>query len=73
MWPRGARRRIDSRCFGSSGSFPDGTSAANLPGVLTGGGSVFDLTDPRSFSISSPLTLVVGGAATAAAAGVHDA
>jgi ABC-type branched-subunit amino acid transport system substrate-binding protein len=59
--------------LGSSGSYPDGTSAANLPGVLTGGGSVFDLTDPRSFSISSPLTLVVGGAATAAAAGVHDA
>jgi len=59
--------------FGSSGSYPDGTSAANLPGVITGGGSVFDLTDPRSFSNSSPLTLVVGGAATAAAAGVHDA
>ncbi len=59
--------------FGSSGTYPDGTSAANLPGILTGGGSVFDLTDPRSFSISSPLTLVVGGSATAAAAGVHDA
>jgi len=59
--------------FGSSGTFDGGTSAANLPGVLTGGGSVFDLTDPRSFSISSPLSLVVGGSATAAAAGVHDA
>jgi ABC-type branched-subunit amino acid transport system substrate-binding protein len=59
--------------FGSSGSFDGGTSAANLPGVLTGGGSVFDLTDPRSYSNSSPLTLVVGGSATAAAAGVHDA
>jgi ABC-type branched-subunit amino acid transport system substrate-binding protein len=59
--------------FGSSGSFDGGTSAANLPGVLTAGGSIFDLTDPRSFSISSPLTLVVGGAATAAAAGVKDA
>ena len=59
--------------FGSSGSYDDGTSAANLPGVITGGGSVFDLTDPRSFSISSPLTLVVGGSATAAAAGVNDA
>ena len=59
--------------FGSSGSYDGGTSAANLPGVLTGGGSVFDLTDPRSFSISSPLTLVVGSSATAAAAGVKDA
>jgi ABC-type branched-subunit amino acid transport system substrate-binding protein len=59
--------------FGSSGSYDGGTSAANLPGILTGGGSVFDLTDPRSFSISSPLTLVVGSSATAAAAGVKDA
>jgi hypothetical protein len=57
--------------FGSSGSFDGGTSAANLPGVLTGGGSVFDLTDPRSFSISSPLSLVVGGSATAAADRVY--
>jgi ABC-type branched-subunit amino acid transport system substrate-binding protein len=59
--------------FGSSGSFDGGTSAAGLPGILTGGGSVFDLTDPRSFSISSPLTLVVGGSATAAAANAKDA
>ena len=59
--------------FGSSGSYDGGTSAANLPGVLTGGGSVFDLTDPRSFSISSPLTLVVGGSSTVAAAGKTDA
>ena len=59
--------------FGSSGSFDGGTSAANLPGVLTAGGSVFDLTDPRSFPISSPLTLVVGGTSTAAAVGVKDA
>jgi ABC-type branched-subunit amino acid transport system substrate-binding protein len=59
--------------FGSSGTFDGGTSAANLPGVLTAGGSVFDLTDPRSFPISSPLTLVVGGAATANAAGIKDA
>jgi branched-chain amino acid transport system substrate-binding protein len=59
--------------FGSSGTFDGGTSAANLPGVLTAGGSIFDLTDPRSFPISSPLTLVVGGASTAAAAGVKDA
>jgi len=59
--------------FGSSGGFDGGTSAANLPGVLTGGGSVFDLTDPRSYPISAPLTLVVGGSSTAAAAGVHDA
>ncbi len=62
-----------SALFGSSGTFDGGTSAANLPGVLTAGGSVFDLTDPRSFPISSPLTLVVGGAATAAAAGVKEA
>ena len=59
--------------FGSSGAYDGGTSAANLPGILTGGGSVFDLTDPRSFSLSSPLTLVVGGSSTVAAAGKKDA
>ncbi len=32
--------------FGSSGAFDGGTSAAGLPGILTAGGSVFDLTDP---------------------------
>src|SRR5262245_14610144 len=58
--------------FGSSGSFDGGTTAAALPGVLTAGGSVFDLTNAQSFPISSPLTLVVGGSATAAAANVKE-
>ncbi|HSZ37757.1 MAG TPA: hypothetical protein VK773_11760, partial [Acidimicrobiales bacterium] len=30
--------------FGSSGTFTNGTTAAQLPGVLTAGGTVFDLT-----------------------------
>jgi branched-chain amino acid transport system substrate-binding protein len=58
--------------FGSSGGFDTGTTAAGLPGVMTAGGTLFDLTDPRSFSSSSGLTLVVGSAGVAAAAGVKD-
>src|SRR6476646_2723623 len=53
--------------FGSSGSFDGGTTAAALPGILTAGGNVFDLTNAQSYPIQSPLTLVVGGSATAAA------
>ncbi len=55
--------------FGSSGAFTNGTSAAQLPGVLTAGGTVFDLLNPDSFSSSSGLTLVLGGAGVAA--GLH--
>jgi ABC-type branched-subunit amino acid transport system substrate-binding protein len=55
--------------FGSSGTFTNGTNAAQLPGVFTAGGTLFDLTNPRSFSSSSGLTLVLGGAGVAA--GLH--
>jgi ABC-type branched-subunit amino acid transport system substrate-binding protein len=55
--------------FGSSGTFTNGTNAAHLPGVMTAGGTVFDLTNPESFSSSSALTLVLGGAGVAA--GLH--
>ena len=55
--------------FGSSGTFTNGTNAAQLPGVFTAGGTVFDLTNPKSFSSTSGLTLVVGGAGVAA--GLH--
>jgi ABC-type branched-subunit amino acid transport system substrate-binding protein len=55
--------------FGSSGTFTNGTTAAQLPGIFTAGGTVFDLTNPDSFSSSSGLTLVLGGAGVAA--GLH--
>jgi ABC-type branched-subunit amino acid transport system substrate-binding protein len=58
--------------FGSSGGFDTGTTAAKLPGVMTAGGTVFDLTDPRSFSSSSGLTLVVGSGSVATTLGVKD-
>jgi hypothetical protein len=59
--------------FGSTGTFEAGTTAANLPGILGGGASVFDLTNPRSFAAISALTLVVGGASASAAAGAKKA
>lgn len=59
--------------FGSTGSYETGTTAANLPGILGGGASVFDLTNPRSFAAISALTLVVGGASASAAAGAKKA
>jgi len=55
--------------FGSSGTFTNGTSAAQLPGVFTAGGTLFDLTNPESFSSTSALTLVVAGGSVAA--GLH--
>jgi ABC-type branched-subunit amino acid transport system substrate-binding protein len=55
--------------FGSSGTFTNGTNAAQLPGIFTAGGTLFDLTNPNSFSSSSGLTLVLGGAGVAA--GLH--
>jgi ABC-type branched-subunit amino acid transport system substrate-binding protein len=55
--------------FSSSGTFTNGTNAAQLPGVMTAGGTIFDLTNPNSFSSSSGLTLVLGGAGVAA--GLH--
>ena len=58
--------------FGSSGGFDTGTTAAQLPGVLTAGGTVFDLTNPSSFSSTSGLTLVVGGAGVAAGLGKKE-
>jgi len=51
--------------YGSSGSFDTGTTAAKLPGVMTAGGTLFDLTDPRSFSSNSGLTLVVASGSVA--------
>jgi len=59
--------------FHSTGSFETGTTAANLPGILGGGASVFDLTNPRSFAPISALTLVVGGASASSAAGAKQA
>ena len=55
--------------FGSSGTFTNGTNAAQLPGIFTAGGTLFDLTNPNSFSSTSGLTLVLGGAGVAA--GLH--
>jgi ABC-type branched-subunit amino acid transport system substrate-binding protein len=55
--------------FGTSGTFTNGTNAAQLPGVFTAGGTLFDLTNPRSFSSSSGLTLVLGGSGVTA--GLH--
>jgi branched-chain amino acid transport system substrate-binding protein len=55
--------------FGSSGTFTNGTNAAQLPGIFTAGGTLFDLTNPESFSSTSGLTLVLGGAGVAA--GLH--
>ena len=59
--------------FGSTGSFEGGTTAANLPGILGAGASVFDLTNPRSYAPISALTLVVGGASASSAAGAKKA
>ena len=55
--------------FGSSGTFTNGTNAAQLPGIFTAGGTLFDLTNPDSFSSTSGLTLVLGGAGVSA--GLH--
>jgi ABC-type branched-subunit amino acid transport system substrate-binding protein len=55
--------------LGSSGLYDTGTTAADMPGVMTGGATVFDLTDKRSFAALSLLTLVVGGSSASAAAG----
>jgi hypothetical protein len=59
--------------FGSTGGFETGTTAANLPGILGAGASVFDLTNPRAFAPISALTLVVGGASASSAAGAKKA
>ena len=59
--------------FGSTGSFETGTTAANLPGILGAGASVFDLTNPQAFAPISALTLVVGGASASSAAGAKKA
>jgi len=56
--------------FGYSGTFTNGTDAAQLPGIFTAGGSLFDLTNPDSFSSTSGLTLVLGAAGVAA--GLHE-
>jgi ABC-type branched-subunit amino acid transport system substrate-binding protein len=64
-----ARSNGSLALFGSSGTFTNGTQAAQLPGIFTAGSTVFDLTNPDSFSSSSGLTLVLGGAGVAA--GLH--
>jgi ABC-type branched-subunit amino acid transport system substrate-binding protein len=64
-----AKSNASLALFGSSGTFTNGTTAAQLPGVFTAGGTLFDLTNPDSFSSSSGLTLVLGGAGVAA--GLH--
>jgi branched-chain amino acid transport system substrate-binding protein len=64
-----ARSNGSLALFGSSGTFTNGTNSAHLPGIFTAGGTLFDLTNPDSFSSSSALTLVLGGAGVAA--GLH--
>jgi branched-chain amino acid transport system substrate-binding protein len=64
-----AKKNGSLALFGSSGAFTNGTTAAQLPGVLTAGGTIFDLTNPDSFSSSAGLTLALGGAGVAA--GLH--
>jgi hypothetical protein len=59
--------------FGATGTYPAGTAAANLPGILGAGASVFDLTNPNAFAPISALTLVVGGASASSAAGAKKA
>jgi hypothetical protein len=59
--------------FGSTGSYEAGTTAANLPGIMAAGASVFDLTNPEAFAPISALTLVVGGASASSAAGAKKA
>ena len=59
--------------FGSTGSFDTGTTAANLPGILGAGASVFDLTNAKAYAPISALTLVVGGASASYAAGARKA
>lgn len=58
--------------FGHTGLFDAGTAAADLPGVLTQGQTPFDLTDERSFSPISGLTLVMAGVSVAAAEGAES-
>jgi ABC-type branched-subunit amino acid transport system substrate-binding protein len=67
-----ARSNGSLALFGSSGMFDTGTTAARLPGVLTAGGTVFDLTNSQSFSSTSGLTLVVGGGGVVAGLGKHE-
>jgi ABC-type branched-subunit amino acid transport system substrate-binding protein len=67
-----ARSNGSLALLGSSGMFDTGTTAARLPGVLTAGSTVFDLTDPQSFSSTSGLTLVVGGGGVVAGLGKHE-
>ena len=64
-----AKKNGSLALFGSSGAFTNGTTAAQLPGVFTAGGTIFDLTNPDSFSSSAGLTLALGGAGVAA--GLH--
>jgi branched-chain amino acid transport system substrate-binding protein len=54
--------------FGNAGLNDTGTTAANLPAVLTNGATNFDLTNERSFPVTSALNLVMGAASAAKAA-----
>jgi len=67
-----ARSNGSLALLGSSGMFDTGTTAARLPGVLTAGSTVFDLTNSQSFSSTSGLTLVVGGGGVVAGLGKHE-
>jgi ABC-type branched-subunit amino acid transport system substrate-binding protein len=58
--------------FGSSGTFTNGTNAAQLPGIFTAGDTLFDLTNPDSFSSTSGLTLVLAGAGVSAGLGKKE-
>jgi branched-chain amino acid transport system substrate-binding protein len=54
--------------FGNAGLYDTGTTAANLPAVLTNGATNFDLTNERSFPVTSGLNLIMGAASAAKAA-----
>jgi branched-chain amino acid transport system substrate-binding protein len=54
--------------FGNSGLYDTGTTAANLPSVLTSASTNFDLTNERSYPVISGLNLIMGAASAAKAA-----
>jgi ABC-type branched-subunit amino acid transport system substrate-binding protein len=58
--------------FSSVGLVDNGATAAALPGILTAGNTLFDLTNELSYPSSSGLTLVLGSVSAAAASGVEN-
>lgn len=58
--------------FGDVGLQDNGVTASRLPGVLTTGATLFELTNPKSFPGSSAPVLIMGSVTAAKAAGVKD-